>query len=204
MLRFISVVAIGCLIFPSRALACSCAPPPPVAEHLADADAVFLGELVDEEPDFQPVYPLFFLLFPSPNYRPPDRALTFRVIASWKGVTGTEVGLATYAGGQSCGFFGEIGEEYLLYARTDPDPSKLWVSLCSFEREETAASDIAVLDTLTTRLELVAGDDPTFPPERVGLGLCGLGSFLASQFSMMFLISYRYHSIRLRRFATST
>lgn len=190
--RFISVKSLGVLGFFTYAritVACSCGyiTAPSVAQKLASADAVFLAELVDEEPDFEPLYRFT-----------PDRNLTFRVIASWKGVTGTDVGLVTEAGGSfaSCGFFGVIGREYLLYARKDPDSDKLRVKLCTFRQGESAEIETAALDAITTRLQLVTGDDPTSPPEEIRFALCGLGTVMALSVSLLFLVTQRCHSVR--------
>lgn len=134
-----------------------------------------------------------------PLYRfTPDRNLTFRVIASWKGVTGTDVGLVTEAGGSfaTCGFFGVIGGEYLLYARKDPDSDKLRVKLCTFRQGESAEIETAALDAITTRLQLVTGDDPISPPEEIRFALCGLGTVMALSVSLLFLVTQRCHSVR--------
>lgn len=181
--RFLTTVlgvAVVLLAHSSSASACSCFDPSPVDEAFDKATAVFFAELVDEEPDFEPGYPSGPL---PPWYRFPVRELTFRVIVSWKGVSSTNIGLVTSAGGFSCGFYGDIGERYLIYAYENN--CQLVVTLCSFWPEHAAALEMAELDSIADRIQLADGPEVICPPvESLLRGLCGNGIILGLLLSL--------------------
>ncbi len=175
---------------PGDAQACSCLPGS-LTERFEDADAVFLATLVDEQADFQPQYPLL----PVPWYESPGRWLHFHVITSWRGVVGEEVGVVTDAGGSflSCGFFGTVGDNYLIFGYIDPQHGRLSVSGCSGFAEQYAADDIVQLGEVANPLELVPGDDPQFPSivGRVGPLFCGAGGLAALACCFLSLVCAR-------------
>ncbi len=187
-----SVMVLGLaamVILAEKAIACSCAQPPPVEERFAAATVVFVGELIDEEPDYEPDWPGDSVS----GWTWPRRGLTFRVIASWKGITGTEVGARTDAGGSftTCGFFSDIGQVSLIYGWTNPDTGELSLGLCSFVRGTGMDSDVDALDALVDRIELVDDVDPNYPPETFPQGPCGLGALQAIIASLLGMSALR-------------
>ncbi len=170
------------VILADQAIACTCTEPAPAEERFTAAPVVFLGELIDEDRGFQPLWP---------GWRVPRRGLAFRVVASWKGITGSEVGAQTWVGGGSCGFAGDIGEVSLFYGRTDPDTNELLIGLCSVVHETSMDSDIEALDALVDRIELVDDVDPNYPPETFPPGPCGLGALQAIISSLLGMAALR-------------
>ncbi len=151
----ITVVAflMGCS---GRALACTCAPPPPAEQWLAEMDAVFWGEFIDQDPECE---------------SEADRNVVFRVLVSWKGVTDAEVSLVTIPCGNisSCGFFGDIGEHVLVLATRDG--SDLRLSGCSKISGPEAGDYAADLDRLTNRILNIDPQSVPPPPRSCGLGV---------------------------------
>jgi hypothetical protein len=185
------------------ARACSC-DPGSVPDAFASADAVFLGKLTREEADYEPLLP-----DPVPaDYRPPDRWLNFEVLYTWKGVTGRDVGAITWAGGSfaGCGFFGTVGETYLIFAVVDPQKQRLRLPGCWKRSPEQLQEEVTELDTLAVRTRPDSGADPLFPPERSRASCfpCGIGAASGALFSALglilfrFLPRYRFHNLRER------
>ena len=175
------------VILADKAIACSCAQPAPAEERFAAASVVFVGELIDKESACVPDWPQD----PSFGWTVPRRGLTFRVVASWKGITGSQVGAQTWVGGQSCGFTGDIGTVSLFYAGTDSDTGELLISLCSVVDGTSMDSDVDALDALVDRIELVDDVDPNYPPVPFPPGPCGLGALQAIISSMLGMAALR-------------
>lgn len=115
----------------SPASACSCLPPPPPQEALHQADAVFLGEVVEnrlvERPD-----------------RWEERRVTFRLSRRWKGPEAAEIVVATPRDEAGCGVWFEPGTTYLVYAHTSE--GHLQTTLCTRTAAAAAAeADLAAL-----------------------------------------------------------
>lgn len=108
--------------------ACSCKPPSPPAEAMAERDAVFEARVAEVRAD------------PSEG----RSAVTLEVLRSWKGVDASSLTVTTSGSSASCGFHFEEGERYLVYA--DAVEGALWVSLCSRTAPiDSAQKDLAVL-----------------------------------------------------------
>ena len=95
------------LALPSTAHACSCAPSGSPAEALADADAVFAGEVIVVRPQG---HPPFRLSSADPV------AVEFRVSQVWKGPRRETVTVETELSEISCGYEFKEGRKYIVYA----------------------------------------------------------------------------------------
>lgn len=155
--------------------ACSClfAPTPTIEEPFEGFDVVFLGVLSSQEPDYES------------DFSDPDdyRVINFEVVQSWKGATGTQIGILTEPGGSfaGCGLWGEVGDRFVIFANALTDQDGSLVTGCSRLRYGTpgATEYISALEDLGIEsLELVVGDDPSYPPYRLFGGIvCGVGTF---------------------------
>jgi len=67
-------------------------------------------------------------------------SFTFEIEEVFKGIKGKSVKIATDAGGGSCGYFFEVGKEYLVYAYGASEDS-LGTSICSRTRSAPNAQD---------------------------------------------------------------
>lgn len=174
------IVELGCIAaiccgLVQQAAACTCSGTTDMRAALDAFDAVFLGELVAEQADFPA------------GIVSKDRWVNFRVVASWKGVLGSEVGLLATAGGSfaSCGFFGTVGEQYVMFLNTDESSGRYRVPICSWRGSEAAPE----LDSVTSRLVLSPGPDPFSPPLSV-VPLCGIGVPFATALMVPILVGW--------------
>ena len=93
---------------PRPAHACLCAPSGSPTEALAEADAVFAGEVVAIRPLGHPPYRL--------STADPVE-VEFRVSKVWKGPRRETLMVETEASGISCGYQFQKGQKYIVYAR---------------------------------------------------------------------------------------
>jgi hypothetical protein len=115
-LIFLAVISQG--VFPHWLQACTCAPPPPPRESLAQSDAVFAGTVKDL------------------RVRRGVVTVTFEVSRAFKGVRDRRVTLTTAESSAACGFFFEKHKSYLVYA-FDANPGRaveLHTTLCTRTR----------------------------------------------------------------------
>ncbi len=125
------------------ALACSCMPPPAPPQALAKADAVFFGKAVKVVGQAGP-------------HGQGEVTVSFEVERFWKGNVQKNLDLGTAAHGALCGYAFRQGENYLVYAYTDP-LGGLRTTLCSRTRlEADADEDFNALGD---------GETPSFPAE---------------------------------------
>jgi hypothetical protein len=118
---------------PTKAGACSCAEPPPLAEDMAGKTAVFSGRVLEiAEPEqvrssADPVY------------------VRFEVDTVWKGGEETQRIVKTAIGGDSCGYDAfERGRAYVVFASGSPD--RLETGLCTRTAPlEAAGETVAAL-----------------------------------------------------------
>lgn len=103
--------AILLLAVPVDALACTCAPNPPVAEAVADSSRVFLGTVTGIEHDGM------------------VQRVTFQVSEHFKGGRTDVLRVQTFAQTASCGYPFREGARYVVYA--DGDDDALATSTCS-------------------------------------------------------------------------
>src|SRR5262245_17266733 len=176
-----------------KARACDCDPVPPESSPQDAAptyDALFFGELIDQECDF----------VPSSESANSLRWLKFKVLRSWKGVTGTEVLVLTEAGGSfaGCGFWGEAGNWALILARTLPDGS-LEVPVCTWLPESYGGREhIEKLDEIgVPGISLTSGLDTNFAEIDVPARPCGTGIFEVCPLAALGLLVQRF--VRTRR-----
>ncbi len=128
------IISINWLIkAPPAVYACSCMPPAPPQEALAEATAVFAGQVMAVEVSEGPV-----------NSSADPVQATFDVSQVWKGDITKSVTLTTPRESASCGFNFEVGREYIVYAWDDGDG--LSTNLCS--RTAELAPDLEDLDAL--------------------------------------------------------
>ena len=118
----------------AEARACSCLPPAPPSQALAQAAAVFEGRVTSgAEVAADPS--LFISL----------RRYEVEVLRVWKGELGDAAAVVTPSSSAACGRRFEIGERYLIYASRGDD-GELTDYLCSRTRPSASADeDLAVL-----------------------------------------------------------
>ncbi len=182
-----AILAFALAGVPARA--CDCMPLDP-EEGFSSSDAVFLGRLVAQEPDF-----------PFPTPLTPFRWLDFEVLQSWKGVTGTQVTVITEPGGSfaGCGLWGSTGDAFLIFATVEPGGGQLEVPGCSWLNVGYGAEEAIVeLEQLGNEpLTLIDGSDPEFPLTSSAQrgGLCGSG-VLAFMLPLLFafLVAERHRN----------
>ena len=102
----LGLCVIGLMGLPKPAHACSCAPSGSPAEALADADAVFAGEVIAVRPQG---HPPFRLSSADPV------AAEFRVSQVWKGPRRETVTVETELSEISCGYEFKEGRKYIVY-----------------------------------------------------------------------------------------
>jgi len=120
----------GTGLFCSDIFACDCGPPPPPADALANAHAVFLAEVVGIETIKETG-----LL-----------KVTMRVTRWWKGGDKSEVTVQTSSSGKACGYEFQKGGKYLVYAHSED--GCISVSQCSrtrTDKEADASGDFGAL-----------------------------------------------------------
>lgn len=98
------LVGAAVLLLPSPSLACKCAPPPPVAEALQQASAVFEAVVTQQAPAAEEV------------------EVSLRVTRAWKGVSTETVRVRTRKDTAACGVAFEVGRSYLVYANQSTAP----------------------------------------------------------------------------------
>lgn len=183
-------VAIGACVSNPIAYACDCIGPGDPGEAIDFADAVFVGTITRRAPDFQ------LREFEALNNTFFMRDFHFVVSQSWKGVTGTEVGLITNSDGGSCGLEEGVGAKMLIYASRFDGNGDLSTSGCSVlpfgcsECLQGAEDHIAEFARLgIAELELTEGADPLYPPSAISsFPICGTGIGMAFMMSTLSLI----------------
>ena len=148
----VAVCLLAMLALPKPANACSCAPVGSPAEALAEADAVFAGDVTAITPLG---HPPFRLSTADPV------AVKFRVSRVWKGPIQDTQTVQTEASGISCGFEFKEGQNYIVYTR---EGNRTW--RCT----RTAPAWMAFADFLA----LGPGQRPQVSPdaEAAGGGAC--------------------------------
>jgi len=116
----------GMFWFAAVADACSCSPPKPPLEALAESDAVFHGTVLTVEP--------------TPEGR--DHAVSFAIHDLWKGDPSV-VEVRTPDNSAACGIEFQVGRQYIVYASYFGGPD-LATHLCS----RTAVFTLAEADSL--------------------------------------------------------
>ncbi len=131
----------------ARADACTCMPPPPAADALESAEAVFVGE-VESITDLG-------------SESRGGSALVDLAVSRWfKGNGDDRAEVRTLKATSMCGYPFEEGDAYLVYA-SDAGDGNLGVSLCSRTRPlDQAGDDVRELEKLAGETSEGAGDDP--------------------------------------------
>jgi len=131
---FVTLALIGFLMNAAPAAACSCTGPGTPLEELAQRDAVFSGRVL--------------FITPVDDY---DIDASILVYSVWKGTPAGVITVRTSAESAMCGFFFEVGSEYLIYANDMIDPAHLWTDNCQRSvRLSQAEFDLAELGTPST------------------------------------------------------
>ena len=126
----LAVVAVITASQPTCAFACSCIAPPPPAEALAAADAVFAGEVTAVSAPLESGAATI--------------NVTFAVTQRWKGPSDATLVVGTSGSSASCGVSFTTGQRYLVYASTSE--GQLSTNLCSRTAPlDSAADDLAAL-----------------------------------------------------------
>jgi hypothetical protein len=137
-LAFVAALALSSavLLTSRRAEACSCIPSKDAVTSARDADAVFVGTLVQIESP-KPVNP----------HDLPMKVFTFDVERTFKGQIDAQVRVQTTDNSAACGRdYGKVGDGWLIFARID-DQGRLNDNLCSRTKPiADADADIAELE----------------------------------------------------------
>lgn len=125
----LALVAVGAVLAPGRAEACTCVVGAPICDTFWKTDAVFAGEVLEIAP------------IPNPSGRQfmAHKRVRFRVEQSWRGAVEGTVEITTGSGGGDCGYGFEKGERYLVYASARD--GALSTSICSRTRPLARASE---------------------------------------------------------------
>jgi hypothetical protein len=123
--------------------ACSCAGPEGPSAAYRSAKAVFLGTAVESAPRTRKME-----VSPISGKNAGQREMievegysfTFEIVEAFKGIKGKSVKIATDPGGGMCGYYFEVGKEYLVYAYGASEDS-LGTSICSRTRSVSDAQD---------------------------------------------------------------
>lgn len=101
MLRWCALLvsALAAWSWPASAWACKCAPPPPIADALLAADAVFEGQVTKLTPSGVE-----------------ELVVELRVVRTFKGANTEQIKVRTPAASSACGYPFTLGESYLVYA----------------------------------------------------------------------------------------
>lgn len=127
----LSVIAFVTAVQPTCVYACSCRPPGPPAEALANATAVFSGKVTA-------------LSAPADRGGSDPVQVTFAVTKGWKGADQSTIVILTPASSASCGVDFVEDQEYLVYA--SESEGRLQTNLCSRTTQlAMAGEDLAVL-----------------------------------------------------------
>lgn len=155
------------LVNAPSAAACSCIEPGSVGESLNDAQAVFVGTVVEIEKSEGSVW----------STDDPMK-VTLAISKFWKGSMGQTVTVTTSRESASCGFPFEEGVEYLVYAYGEMDD--LHVGLCGRTTTLLSAGvDLAALGEGTVVAEEETDSKEAVPVvETVFLIILGVGLFL--------------------------
>lgn len=150
---------------PQKAYACSCIPPRPPLEAMAESDAVFSGKVVRMEAEEGPIV----------SSADPVKVV-FEVSRVWKGSEDGALALSTARDSASCGYDFMVGEEYLVYAYNSE--AGLSTGLCTRTMPLSAAGeDLAALGEGMVPAP-VAAPAPSRLPWVLAAGAVGIGLIL--------------------------
>jgi hypothetical protein len=134
-----------------QAYACSCIPPAPPLESMANSDAVFSGKVMRIDSDEAPIM----------NSADPVKVV-FNVSRVWKGPEEGAIALSTARESASCGYNFVVGEEYLVYAYNSE--SGLTTGLCNRTMPlSSAGEDLAALGEGVTPAPAAEPTSSTLP-----------------------------------------
>ena len=117
------VMLASLLGWPGRADACSCVGQGPPCERFWEAQAVFVGRVVEIEP-----YPSGDIPYIG------NRRVRLDVLEPFRGVTTSDVEVITGSGGGDCGYPFRRGGTYLVYASAANNSSRLATGICTRTR----------------------------------------------------------------------
>jgi hypothetical protein len=168
-------------LLPDCASACTCAVPPGSQQEraeraLADAAAVFSGEVLDVEEE--PPTRMFGIRLLSSR-------VTLRVSEVWKGPQRETIEVSTPRDGASCGYPFKEGKEYLVYVYGKEEPFK--VDLCSETKPlSEARADLEALGNGEAQGGggVLSDTSGGFPP----LGIVGMMGLAVAAVSLVLLM----------------
>jgi hypothetical protein len=130
-LQCASLVLLPLLSHPAEA--CSCIPPKSPTQSLKEADAVFLGKVIEIATQRSPE-----------GYG--ERRIKMEASKSWKGISGKSFYVTTGVYDGDCGYPFVKGKTYLVYANMDKRRKRLDINICSRTRKlEAASGDLKAL-----------------------------------------------------------
>jgi hypothetical protein len=110
-------------------LACTCAPPKPVAQALEDASAVFSGKVLKIK-----------RVKRGEQAELADVEVVFAINRSWKGAKQRTLSVFTSSQSAACGYGFKKGRTYLVYAHGNSE-QKLSTSICSRTKRFSEAGE---------------------------------------------------------------
>jgi hypothetical protein len=125
--------------------ACSCAGESLPCQAYWTTTAIFVGRAISISPSYEEENKVENF-----DLKHNERVYRFAVDRAFKGVTEDEVEVTTSIGGGSCGYYFQLGKQYLIYAGFDPKGKQYGTSICSRTRPiEKATSDLSYIEGLT-------------------------------------------------------
>jgi hypothetical protein len=126
----LAVIGVPFVVKPTKAVACSCAPPPAVSEELARKTAIFSGKVTAVTPPKKK---------PVMSSADPVK-IDFEVTEVWKGNVAKTTAVYTAQSSASCGYQGFTeGKEYIVYAYGSEE--RLETGLCERTKPLASASE---------------------------------------------------------------
>ena len=182
-LGFALVILLGVLPY-HRAVACDCTS----SESRLCADAIFVGEILEQDPDSGSESESESASASS-DLSTVFRRFNFHVLRSLRGIDGDTVGILSDS--SDCGLYGSVGDKLLVYASRDPTTGLLTTQECWVRRysdpplDDRPEREVEALRTLgLDHVNLMEGADPVSPPFDLSLSigrprpsLCGAGMF---------------------------
>ena len=137
----LAVLVLAVALVPFQASACSCVQSGTVQQEMAQSTRVFVGRVTaieERTPQMDRgwfalaadwVKELFGNPAPPTERSFPYKRVSFAVIQTFKGAPAPVLQVATGTGGGDCGYFFEVGQEYVVYAHGSENA--LGAGICS-------------------------------------------------------------------------
>lgn len=157
-MKWLAAAALAFFAFAGHAGACQCGSVPAVAEALNDADVVAMASVSQIEDPYNWWRRFKAWLGIRPEVRDKEeyeKLYGLRVVLSvsrgFKGVSEKSLTVITGRGGGDCGYYFQVGSQYLVYAARGRD-GLLRTSICTRTKAASAAGgDLAAIEAIERR-----------------------------------------------------